>query len=63
MDKTCGSIYFNKLSFKGYLSTDDPVRHSNFGMWDQVKALQWVQHNIRNFGGDPDKVGQIHIYI
>jgi para-nitrobenzyl esterase len=28
----------------------------NYGMLDQVHGLEWVKHNIRNFGGDPDNV-------
>ena len=28
----------------------------NVGMLDVVQALQWVQKNIRQFGGDPDNV-------
>jgi para-nitrobenzyl esterase len=28
----------------------------DYGMMDQQLALQWVQHNIRGFGGDPRKV-------
>jgi para-nitrobenzyl esterase len=28
----------------------------NVGMTDLVAALEWVHHNIENFGGDPDRV-------
>ncbi|KAI1004116.1 putative secreted lipase [Podosphaera aphanis] len=28
----------------------------NLGHYDQILGLQWVQDNIRKFGGDPDKV-------
>uniref|UniRef100_A0AAG5D6Z8 Carboxylic ester hydrolase n=1 Tax=Anopheles atroparvus TaxID=41427 RepID=A0AAG5D6Z8_ANOAO len=50
-------VTFNyRLGPLGFLSTEDDIIPGNFGLKDQVTALQWVRKNIRHFGGDPGRV-------
>merc|ERR1712060_331039 len=44
-----------RLGFLGYIAHPE-LSGTNFGLLDQVKALEWVSENIENFGGDPSKV-------
>ena len=51
-----------RLGVLGYfahpaLSAESPLGISgNYGLLDQIRALQWVHQNVAAFGGDPGKV-------
>ncbi|XP_054026174.1 fatty acyl-CoA hydrolase precursor, medium chain-like [Dryobates pubescens] len=45
-----------RLGIAGYFSTGDQHARGNWGYLDQVAALQWIQENINQFGGDPGAV-------
>lgn len=38
------------------LTREHGATSGNYGMMDQIQALQWVRRNIGNFGGDRDNV-------
>jgi para-nitrobenzyl esterase len=50
-----------RLGVLGFLSTPELSAEQggssgNYGLMDQIAALQWVHDNIAKFGGDPDNV-------
>ena len=45
-----------RLDVFGFLSSGDDVMPGNYGMLDQVMALQFVRDNAAAFGGDPERV-------
>ncbi|MBQ9459806.1 MAG: carboxylesterase family protein [Oscillospiraceae bacterium] len=51
-----------RLNVFGYLATEQLAAESengttgNYGLLDQIAALEWVRDNIASFGGDPEQV-------
>ena len=45
-----------RLGAFGFLSLNHPSAPGNAGLFDQLMALEWIQHNIKHFGGDPENV-------
>ncbi|XP_071129545.1 carboxylesterase 5A-like [Mytilus edulis] len=43
-----------RLNVFGFLSTTD--LNGNYGIWDQILAVQWVKSNIESFGGNSDSI-------
>ena len=48
-----------RLGALGFLYTPGGEAQGNYGVQDQLLALQWVQRNIAAFGGDPTKVSRL----
>lgn len=45
-----------RLGAFGFMSLNKSEVSGNQGLKDQTMALQWIQRNIKAFGGDPEKV-------
>ncbi|KAE9546937.1 hypothetical protein FO519_009852, partial [Halicephalobus sp. NKZ332] len=45
-----------RLGVLGFYTTGDDVVPGNYGIWDQIRGLEFVQEVIQDFGGDPDNV-------
>ncbi|CAG7828875.1 unnamed protein product, partial [Allacma fusca] len=57
MDEDVILITINyRLGALGFLNTGDGLVTGNMGFKDMILALQWVQKNIQQFGGNPGKV-------
>lgn len=50
-------VTFNyRLGLLGFLATSDNSSAGNYGLFDQVQAINFVRENIRNFNGDPNRI-------
>lgn len=47
---------FGFLALDILSNTKYPPTSGNYGLSDLLVALQWIQYNIKHFGGDPDSV-------
>ncbi len=45
-----------RVGVLGFLALGDAAAPGNAGLFDQLMGLEWVQHNIAHFGGDPQNV-------
>lgn len=57
LDKNIILVSMNyRLGIFGFFTTGDSVAPGNFGLKDQVLALKWIKKNIKNFGGNPNRI-------
>ena len=47
---------FGYLADEGLAAESETGTTGNYGLLDQIKALEWVQQNVAAFGGDPGNV-------
>ncbi|XP_017772304.1 PREDICTED: venom carboxylesterase-6-like [Nicrophorus vespilloides] len=57
LDEEIVLVTFNyRLGIMGFFSTVDDASPGNYGYKDMIFVLRWVQENIKQFGGNKDKV-------
>ncbi|KAK3295616.1 Alpha/Beta hydrolase protein [Chaetomium fimeti] len=54
-DMVLVAINYRLLAF-GFLALKDGKTNGNYGLADQITALDWVRTHIHNFGGDKDRI-------
>lgn len=45
-----------RLNYHGFLSSGDDRVKGNYGLWDQLLAIEWVYENAHLFGGDRNRI-------
>ncbi|KAG5877269.1 hypothetical protein JTB14_009765 [Gonioctena quinquepunctata] len=57
LDEDVIAVSFHyRVGIMGFMTTGDTVSPGNNGLRDQILALKWIKDNIRNFGGDPNRI-------
>jgi hypothetical protein len=59
LDISCVNSVINPIIMSvltGFFSTRDSVAPGNYGLHDQIEAINWVKRFISYFGGDPNRI-------